>query len=208
MNGITIVRAPTSQELSQWWSEKEPKVVTIVPEHDVDSTFAETAFSVRSWYQKEERKGPHERAIGFIVDEARFKAVRDSTNLDWLFRCTDVEMMHVYLTVHRPKDLHPDIRAILDYWYVFHIHQQIDLDVLEDETEPIITNGAPRLKPREFYLYDVAEQKVAFWREVRSECSNGNHRMCSHIWRPIGEPSKVRQLNPMAEEDDQEFELL
>src|SRR5215475_27228 len=75
-NGLTIVRAPTVQELDGWWQDT-PKVITIVPEHDVDATFTATAYTVRAWYQKQERKGPHTLAVGFIVDEARFKAVRE-----------------------------------------------------------------------------------------------------------------------------------
>lgn len=206
--GVNYVTAPTVVQLSEHFRKGE--TVTIIPENDVDETFIATALAVRRWYSMQERSGPHTRQIGFIVDEARFKAVKESVDLDWLFRCTDPTVAHIYLTVHRPKDLHPDIRAILDYWYVFHVTQQIDIDVLEDETTPIIATQCQSLRPREFFLYDVGEGNFQTWKETRRECGTGNHHRCSHVWKPTGSAPTNRMLNPIVIDDESvdDFELL
>lgn len=198
-NGITIVNAPTVRQLDEWFADN--KTVTVIPELDVDETFLATAHSMRAWYSRMERIAPLKEEVGFIVDEARFKAVRESRDLDWLFRCTKPEIMHVYLTVHRPKDLNPDIRAILDYWYIFHVTQQIDLDILEDECNELIAQRAFQLQAREFYKFDVGEQKAYHWPPSMA-----------HIWKPRAAPPENRLLNPVVqndtEEDSEDFELM
>lgn len=195
-HGITIVRAPTSQELDEWF--QNGMTVTVIPELDVDETFLSTARSMRAWYSRQERKAPIKDQIGFIVDEARFPAVRESRDLDWLFRCTNPEMIHIYMTVHRPKDLNPDIRAILDYWYVFHVTQQRDIDILEDECNVIVAARASQLQPREFYKFDVGEQKSYHWPVSKAP-----------IWKPSAKPPSTRMLNPVVENTTaDDFELM
>lgn len=132
------------------------KSITVVPEIHVDESFERTMRAFKAWYQAHEAGllSTH-KSISVLVDEARFGGVKDSESFDWILRCTDRETVHVLLTMHRPKDLHPDIRAIVDYWYVFFVMHPLDLDVLADECGEAVAALAPKLKEREFVSYSV-----------------------------------------------------
>jgi len=112
--------------------------ITLVPDEDVDGQFSRFIQTIRRWYQEHEAECiAQKKQLGVLIDEARFPAVSQSSDLDWLFRCTPRDLVHVYLTVHRPKDLDPDIRAVVDHWYVFHVTQPRDLDVISEECLPV-----------------------------------------------------------------------
>lgn len=174
---------------------------TVVPDDDVDGTFKTFAHDVRLWCQRYETHIKTSREVfGMLVDEARFPAVRESRDLDWMFRHGDRALVHVYLTVHRPKDLHPDIRAIVDNWYVFHMTQPADLDVVHDECSPLVAKEASKLRPREFIKFDVGEQRAYHWKQ--HEASE---------WQPRSQPltrEQIRNPGDMFKKSDDTFELL
>lgn len=132
------------------------KSITIVPELHVDESFERTMRAFKSWYLAHERELlTTNKTVSVLVDEARFGGVKDSESFDWIIRCTDRETVHVLLTMHRPKDIHPDIRAIVDYWYVFFLNHPLDLEVLTNECGDAVATLAPKLLERQFVCYSV-----------------------------------------------------
>jgi len=139
--------------------------LTVVPDIHVDDAFEHTMRAFKAWYQTMEpallETG---ESVSVFVDEARFGGVKDSESFDWVLRCTDRSTVHVILTMHRPKDVLPDIRAIVDYWYVLYIVHPRDLETLTDECGDAVATLAPKLKEREFIKYDVnAPPGVRAW---------------------------------------------
>lgn len=176
------------------------ETITVVPDHNVDETFIDYMNVVALWYRRNESELIKQNAtLAILVDEARFTGVRESEQLDWLMRCTQQNLVHIYFTVHRPKDLHPDIRAIADYWYVFNVTQPHDLEVLSEECGDYVSSMAPQMRAREFVFYDVATQKHRHWKPEES-----------HLWKPEKEPEHRPAVSGYGELDEgsSEFDLV
>lgn len=98
-----------------------------------------------------------ESSISILIDEARFVKPEASEEANWLMRFTDKSKVHMMFTVHRPVDLVPDIRAIVDKWYVFHSTHAADLNTIKELCGEAFALQVSRLKPREFMLWDDNE---------------------------------------------------
>jgi len=176
------------------------KIITFVPDYGVDESFQDYMRRTANWYRRNEQKMIQKQTgMAIIVDEARFKGVRESEELDWLMRCTQSSLVHIYYTVHRPKGLHPDIRAIADYWYVFNVVQPHDLEVLQEECGEYVASMAPQMRAREFVFYDVANQKHRHWKPEESKS-----------WKPESEPEHRPVVTGTGELDEgaSDFDLV
>jgi hypothetical protein len=179
---------------------KAKETATVVPDHQVDETFMDYMRVVSVWYRRNEQELiKSNTGMAILVDEARFSGVRESEDLDWLMRCTQQNLVHIYFTVHRPKDLHPDIRAIADFWYVFNVTQPHDLEVLKEECGEYVANMAPNMRAREFVFYDVATQKHRHWKPEEA-----------HLWKPEREPEHRPMISGYGDLDEgsSDFDLV
>jgi hypothetical protein len=71
-------------------------------------------------------------------------------DLDWIMRTSNVDRVQIIFTGHRPKDIPTDIRAIADYWNLFQFTLARDIDVIEEQTSPLVAREVQRLPPRCF----------------------------------------------------------
>lgn len=133
-----------------------PRVV-VHPEGDVIQSFNDTCDVMRDWL----RDNPNE-PVAFLVDEARFVKVGtgSSPSFDHITRYTAVKNVKIILTAHRPADIAVDLRAIADYWCVFHTTQEHDLEVIEERCGAEAVRMVRELRTREFLVWNDGKAKM------------------------------------------------
>lgn len=126
-----------------------PSLIVVTPDSNVQGVFNFVAEECKALV----RDYPT-RTLALLVDELRFIDTRASSAFDWLLRCSTRDMSVIAMTAHRPVDVPPDIRAITDFWCIFQTTQENDLKVLAERCSPDVAELAPKLKPREFLVWD------------------------------------------------------
>lgn len=96
-----------------------------------------------------------------LLDEARFLDLADE-NLDWVCRCARRDIIDIVITAHRPKDVPVDLRAIADYWCLFPMTQEHDLQVIEERCGTKTRRIVERLAARQYALWDDGKAVVHF----------------------------------------------
>lgn len=124
----------------------------VMPSVDARSEFAHFCWTVRQWIETTTPDLP--RSI--VFDECRFykRELETDPNFNWLIRCTRRDQVNIILTSHRPGDVVPDVRAIVDVWCVFRTVQEHDLKVFEDRCGEAFANDVRSLTGRQFMKWD------------------------------------------------------
>ena len=126
-----------------WRSE-----IVFTPDGDVQSGFELFAWHARQWVKRFPR-----RELAIVVDEAAFVST-DVESFMWVLRCSDPEIVQVFLTAHRPSDIRTNVRAIADHWFLFAVRQEHDLDVVISRCGPEVQRVVKELQGREFVHWD------------------------------------------------------
>lgn len=103
-----------------------PHEILIVPGDNPQAVFDTLCADVRRWIEIDDR-----RPLAVVVDEARF-VDQNTPACSWVLRCSPRGSVHVFFAAHRPSDLSTNVRAIADYWIMFHMTQEHDLKVVAD----------------------------------------------------------------------------
>lgn len=98
----------------------------VVPGDDPQPVFDTVCSEVRRWIEHDDT-----RPLAFVIDEARFVQLK-TAQCQWIFRCSPPEVVHVFISAHRPTDLATDVRAIADHWILFHTTQEQDLESIRE----------------------------------------------------------------------------
>lgn len=99
---------------------------------------------------------PH-KSIAIMVDELSFvtkPGERQDESFEWVMKTCDSRKVFFFLTCHRPNDVPVDIRAIADYWCIFHATQEHDLDVIRERCTAQTAALVQRLHGSEFVIWD------------------------------------------------------
>jgi hypothetical protein len=140
--------------------EDQSNLETVVFPEFAAEDFSAFCSTLKSWIEDED--GRVRRVI--LIDEIRFVDLDDVT-FDWLVRCSHRSNIQIILTAHRPTDVPPDIRAILDCWCVFHTTHKEDLDRLQAHAGDEFRRDVQTLGPFQFLAWDDSRAKVIPYRD-------------------------------------------
>lgn len=113
------------------------------------------------------------RALAILVDEASLlgSPQRIHPDLDKLLRLGRTKELDVFLTAHRPQDMHGITFSLADSLCFFHTTHPRDLDKIESYTSPEVRARVQQLTTHRFICWSVEQEKFyvntnpADWRE-------------------------------------------
>lgn len=118
-----------------------------------DEDFRREAFP---HFAREVRRWVYERRalpLAVLVDEITFVDVAGD-DFDQAIKACDAGVHHFFLTCHRPIDVPTNVRALADFWYLFAIHQEHDLEVIRARCSPEAAEAVRRLSGRSVVGWD------------------------------------------------------
>lgn len=114
------------------------------PVDDVPVAFLHFAAEVKRWIDARPRS-----ELAVLVDEITFVNIF-APDFEWALKCCSADHTHFFLTCHSPKNVPTDIRALADFWYIFPVHQEHDLEVIEERCSPAAAAAARDIEGRSF----------------------------------------------------------
>lgn len=151
IESLDVVRSVSAAEPSVYdLLDTDPELL-VQPRDDVKNNFDLLTLEVSQWVEN----NPDEK-ICLLCDEVLFIETPDTdyVGLDRLTRFSDRRMCDVILTCHRPGDVSTGLRAIADFWCIFHTTQEHDLKVIRERCGEEAANIVDNLKPREYLLWN------------------------------------------------------
>jgi hypothetical protein len=132
--------------------------IVIQPEFNVELTFDETCFQIIQWL----RNNPGEKFC-LLVDEVRFVPNPDKNRyFDYIVRCTPRNFVTVEMTCHGIVDIPASLRRIADYWILFKLTLEADLDTVRERCGEEVAEEVRKLSP---YEYIVWNDSIHQWRK-------------------------------------------
>lgn len=127
-------------------TERRSLACIVTPSEGMESVFRFTMGECRAWVQQEQ-------PLALVIDESTFVDLSIEP-FEWLIRCSPRHSTVIVLTQHRPFDIPPRIRSIVDKWCVFRTTEPNDLAVLRERCSKDFAEHAQRLEPRQFLVWD------------------------------------------------------
>lgn len=164
----------------------EIREVVMTPGNDVATAFAVFCREAANYV----RRNPDSH-LGILIDEIRFVDLKNE-DLDWILRCAPVDNVHVVFTGHRPKDVPTDIRAIADRWCLFNFTLPRDVEIIEDQTSPLVAREVEKLGARQFVTWDDRTAKASYHRDpqvwyIQTRAKRPENPENAEVL-PVGEP--------------------
>jgi hypothetical protein len=132
--------------------------VIVRPRFDVRGTFDMMCKEIHRWLHD----NPGEPFF-LLVDENRFLGnPEDSPEFSYIVRCTPREQVTVALTCHGVTDVSTDLRRVADYWILFHLTLEADLDRVRERCGETVALAVQQLNPYEYIVWNDA---VAQWKK-------------------------------------------
>lgn len=153
--GDTLLVARNTMEIAQCMAKlgqsNGPTMLIVMPDDDLDAAFQRLCRELKRFVlTRMVEKTP----FALLVDESRLFTPQDSPEFKWLMRCTDNDSFQTLLTCHRPVDLVPEVRAIIERWYIFQTAHPADLRTLEEMIGENWALKVRALKPKQFLDWD------------------------------------------------------
>jgi hypothetical protein len=124
--------------------------VIIRPTFDKQRAFDEMCREIYDWI----RDNPDERFC-LIIDEVRFIEMPEANQyFDFIVRCTNRSMVAVLMTMHGVVDVSTDLRRVADYWVLFQITLDADLDRIRERCGDEIAEQVQKLKPYQYIVWN------------------------------------------------------
>ena len=132
--------------------------IIVRPDYDMEGTFTAMCEGIDAWI----RDNPGE-AFCLLLDEARFiKAPEAIPQFDFIVRCTPRSNVTVILTCHGVVDVSPDLRRIADYWILFLLTMEADLDRVRERCGDTVADEVQKLNSYEYIVWNDANST---WRK-------------------------------------------
>lgn len=126
--------------------------VIVRPHFDVETTFETMCAEIYSWLED----NPQERFC-LLVDEARFvKNPEQNKHFDYIVRCTPRERVTVIMTCHGIVDISPDLRRVADFWILFRLTMEADLDRVRERCGEQVALEVQKLEPYQYIVWNDA----------------------------------------------------
>jgi len=128
----------------------------------VEEIFDDTCRVIADWIEDNP-----EEPICILVDEGRLVGLESksvSLHWDWLVRSArEGSNIDIVITCHRPVDVSTNLLAIVNRLVFFRVTLPGDLDAIEDQCGPVVTEEVKRLLDRQFITWNNSRQQ---WRKV------------------------------------------
>lgn len=156
-----VASLPDVDALPQWLEQsRADSIVRLVPAPPVEETWAALADTLDggNWNWAE---------YTLILDECSM--LMQPNHLDEKlerFARTCPNDVHLVLTTHRPRDVHPLFRALATDWFVFQSTIELDQRVLRDNFGPQLATAAatlPRYHVAHYWLETGGQPRVEVW---------------------------------------------
>ncbi len=132
--------------------------IIVRPEFNVDECFRDTCRIVAQWL----KDNPGE-PICLLVDEFRFvKDAVDDQFFDWIVRCLPSKDVCVIVTCHGVTDVSTDLRRVADFWVLFQLTLEADLERVRERCGDEIALEVQKLQP---YEYIVWNDSIRAWKK-------------------------------------------
>jgi hypothetical protein len=128
----------------------------------VEENFDDSCRTIADWIEDNPRE-----EIAILADEGRLLGLQSPTpslHFDWILRSArEGSPIDVVITIHRPVDVHTNIRAIANRIVFFRVQLPNDLDAIEDQCGPTVREEVKKLLDRQFITWNNSRQQ---WRKV------------------------------------------
>jgi hypothetical protein len=132
--------------------------IIVRPHFDKEQTFAAMCAEIYSWL----KDNPGE-PFCLLVDEARFvRTPEENPHFDYIVRCTPRIDTTVIMTCHGIVDISPDLRRVADYWILFRLTMEADLDRVRERCGNMVAEEVQKLEPFEYIVWNDA---TSAWRK-------------------------------------------
>lgn len=122
--------------------------------NDLDQAFFIWSKQTKRWVQDMSA-----RPLAVVIDECAMVGSsldRAAHPIQAAMRFCPRHLVHFYLTAHRPGDIPTRVRAISDYWIIFHMNQEHDLKVIDQRCGEYVTRKVEQLHDYQFVVWDDA----------------------------------------------------
>lgn len=117
---------------------------------NVAATFERMCEEIQAWLSEH----PH-ITFCLLLDEVRFTPKPDDEpNFNWIVRCTKRETVSVIVTAHGVPDINTNMRRIADYWVLFQLTLEADLQTILERCGREVEKEVQKLKPYEFIVWN------------------------------------------------------
>ena len=135
--------------------DTEPEII-IRPEFDKEAAFEATCEEIYFWLKNNEGE-----PLCFLIDESRFVSEPEKNqHFDYIVRCLPSSQVTVILTCHGVIDVSTDLRRIADYWILFKLTMESDLDRVRERCGDIVADEVQKLEPFQFIVWN--DQKATW----------------------------------------------
>ncbi len=132
--------------------------IVVRPVFDKEETFSEMCAEIFAWL----RDNPTE-PFCLLLDESRFiKTPELNPHFDYIVRCTPRVNIAVILTCHGVIDVSTDLRRIADYWVLFRLTMEADLERVREKCGDTVALEVSQLQPFEYIVWNDANST---WRK-------------------------------------------
>jgi hypothetical protein len=137
--------------------------IIVRPHFEVEETFGAMCEEIYYWLLDH----PAQR-FALLVDECRFiREPEKDRFFDYIVRCTKRDLVTVILTCHGVVDISTDLRRVADYWILFQITMEHDLERIYERCGPVVANEVQKLNSFEFIVWDDAHRR--WWKRTDAE---------------------------------------
>lgn len=137
--------------------DTRPEIV-VRPHFDIDGTFSAMCEEIYNWV----RENPDQKFC-LLVDESRFVSEPEKNfYFDFIVRCTPSKYVTVIFTAHSAIDISTHLRRIADFWVLFQMTMQSDLQAVRERCGPEVEREVQTLQPYQFIVWNDGLRK---WRK-------------------------------------------
>jgi hypothetical protein len=132
--------------------------IVIQPSFEVEKSFYDTCEEIFAWLKDNPGK-----KFCFLFDESRFvKNPEQNRYFDSIVRCMPSADVAVIITAHGVPDINTHLRRIADYWILFQLTLEADIDTVRERCGNEVANEVQKLKPYEYIVWDDGRRR---WRK-------------------------------------------
>jgi hypothetical protein len=124
--------------------------IIIRPKFDKQRAFDEMCQEIYDWLQDNP-----DQQFCLLLDEARFiEAPEKNQHFEFIVRCTNRTLVAVLITMHGIVDVSTDLRRVADFWVLFRITLDADVDTIRERCGNEIAEKVRTLEPYQYIVWN------------------------------------------------------
>lgn len=128
----------------------ERSEIVIRPVFDKQRAFDDMCAEIYEWL----KDNPNEKFC-LLIDEVRFvEQPEANAYFEFIVRCTKRELVAVLFTCHGIVDVSADLRRIADYWIMFRLTLDADIDRVRERCGNDVADKVQTLEPYQYIVWN------------------------------------------------------